>query len=280
MAERNPTAIAGKVVLITGAGSGIGAASARLLHASGARLVLVDVAEAKLLALAAELGPDTLAVVASVTDRPALDLAVGRGVAQFGGIDIVFANAGIACDPPTTIRAIEESAFRQVLEVDLLGVWHTVRACLPQIVARNGYVLVTSSIYAFVNGMCNAPYAMSKAAVEMLGRTLLAELAGTGAAAGVLYPGWVSTPIARSALGGHAVAAELVGIGFPGPFGRPVTPERIAEAVLAGMARRASRIVCPRRWIPVSLLRGVVNPLTDWIADRHRRVHALVRQLD
>ncbi|MNT31057.1 putative oxidoreductase SadH [compost metagenome] len=192
----------------------------------------------------------------------------------------MFANAGIACDPPTTIRNMDEATFERVVEVDLLGVWRTVRACLPQICARNGHVLVTSSVYAFVNGVVNAPYAMSKAGVEMFGRSLRAELAGTGATAGVLYPGWVSTAIAKSAFGGNAEATELVKLAYPSVLRAPIQPARIAEAVVKGVQTRSARINCPRRWIPISILRGIFNLLTDLTLDRDKRIHALIRKME
>lgn len=270
-----------KTVLITGAGSGIGAACARLLHAQGARLVLVDLTATGIDALAQAFGPDrALACVASVTDRSALDRVVQAALQKFGRLDIVFANAGIACEPPTTIRCMDEATFERIVEVDLLGVWRTVRACLPSILESRGHVLVTASIYAYMNGVANAPYAMAKAGVEMFGRALRAELAGTGATAGVLYPGWVSTPIARGALGGHATAAQLVRLAFPGPLRRPITPEAVAQATLRGLRSRAPRIMVPVRWQPVSLLRGMFNPLSDWLLDRHRPIQRLIRQLE
>ena len=270
-----------KVILITGAGGGIGAACARAFHAAGARLVLTDATLAPAAALAAQLGNErTLALALDVTDRAAADVVVAEAVHRFGGIDMVFANAGIAADPPTTIAKMDERLFEKVIEVDLLGVWRTVRACLPQIIERRGHVLITASIYAFLNGVVNAPYAMSKAGVESFGRALRTELAGTGATAGVLYPGWVDTAIARVAFGGNATATELVAEICPWPYKRQIQPEQVAKAVLRGVMTRAPRIMVPRRWVPLSLFRGVLNVLTDWTFDRHARLHALVRKLE
>jgi len=231
--------------------------------------------------LAGELGDArTLARVASVTDRDQLDQVVQDTLERFGRLDLVFANAGIACDPPTTVLKMQETTFERIIEVNLLGVWRTVRACLPYIVESKGHILVTASIYAYVNGLVNTPYAMSKAGVEMFGRSLRSELAGTGAAAGVLYPGWVSTPISHSAMGGHVIAAALVRLAYPGPFKAPITPEVVAAATIRGVQRRSARIMVPRRWAPISMLRGIFNPISDWVIDRHRGIHALVRELE
>lgn len=271
----------GKVVLITGAAGGIGAACARAFHEAGAALVLTDLALAPVAALAAELGAErTLALALDVSDRAATEAVVAQAVARFGGIDLVFANAGISCGKASTIAAVDPALFETVLEVDLLGVWRTVRACLPQIIERQGHVLITASIYAFLNGMVNAPYAMSKAAVESFGRALRAELAGTGATAGVLYPGWVDTALVRPAFGGDPLATELIASAFPGPLRHAISPEQVARAVRRGVERRAARIIVPWRWAPLSLLRGLLNALTDWRLDRDRRIHALLRRLD
>src|SRR5271166_4251304 len=270
-----------KAVLITGAASGIGAACARKAHAEGAKVILVDISEAGCKALAEELGHErTLAVSASVTDQQRLDYVAQLAVETFGGIDVVFANAGIACDPPTTIRAMKAEMFQAIIDVNLLGIWRTVMACLPQIIVRQGHVLVTASAYAYVNGVANAPYAMSKAGVEMFGRALRAELAGTGATVGVLYPGWVKTPIANVAFGGHKAATELVEMGFPGFLRKPIAPERVAAAVVRGVQSRAPRIMAPARWITLSLLRGIVNVFSDQMLDRRQAIQSKVREIE
>ena len=90
---------------------------------------------------------------------------------RFGGLDVVVANAGIA-SRVATFRAMPSETFERVLDVNLMGVCRTVDAALPQIVSRGGHVVVVSSVYAFINGIGAAPYAMSKAAVEQFGRAL------------------------------------------------------------------------------------------------------------
>lgn len=274
------TPIEQQTVLITGAAGGIGRATARELHRRGANVVVTDLAQDAVEALAAELGDRALPVAVDVTDRAAADRAVAAAVERFGGVDVVFANAGTASDSPRTVAATPDHVFARVVDVDLHGVWHTVRAGLPQVIERRGYVLITASVYAFLNGTINAPYVMSKAAVEQLGRTLRAELAYRGASAGVLYPGWTDTAIARAALHDAGPAHELVDHVFPGPLRRPVTPERVAQAAADGIERRAARIFCPRRWAALSILRGVVNPASDAKLERDPEVARLVREID
>lgn len=273
--------LSGKTILITGAGSGIGAASARALHAKGANIILLDLTVSGIEPLEKELGTArTMAVVANVTKRKQLDLAVKAGIEKFGGIDIVFANAGIACDPPTTVRLMSEKTFEHIIEVDLFGVTRTVQACLPEIIKNKGHVLMTASTSAFINGIANVPYGIAKAGVEMFGRSLRAELARTGASAGVLLPCWTKTPIAANALGAHEISAKLVKRGFPPFLRKPITPETVAQAVVKGMENRTANIFRPRRWALISMARGIFNPITDRAICRDKHMQDLIAQLE
>jgi NAD(P)-dependent dehydrogenase (short-subunit alcohol dehydrogenase family) len=270
----------GKVALVTGAAGGIGLASARALSARGARVVLCDVQAAEVERQAQALGVDrALGLGVDVTDRAAMNRAVEATVERFGGLDVIFANAGIAPDPPTTIATIDESMFERVVEVDLLGVWRTVRAGLEQVVARRGHVLLTSSIYAFANGVINGAYAASKAGVEQLGRALRTELAADGASAGVLYPGWVDTAMVHASVDQHASVLRIHESLTPRPLAKRIPPETVAKAVVRGIERRAPRIFVPRIWTPLSVLRGGLNPLIDRALDRNAELHAVLRDV-
>jgi NAD(P)-dependent dehydrogenase (short-subunit alcohol dehydrogenase family) len=271
----------GKTALVTGGAGGIGAAVATALAARGTNIVLADLGGTGLDRTASSLpAGQVLPIPADVTDAAAMHDVVTAAVERFGRLDIVFANAGIAADPPSTARTMPPSVFERVVEVDLLGVWRTVQPALEHVIARRGHILTTASAYAFVNGMVNAPYAASKAAVEQLGRALRAELAPHGASAGVLYPGWVATPIADSAFGGDPLLTAFKDHTYKGPLRKAITPERVAAAVVPGIERRAPRIIVPRRWLPLSMLRGIVNPLVDRALERDHTLHRLVHQLE
>lgn len=277
----NSKHLSGKVAFITGAANGIGAACARRFYEAGINVVLVDISASSLQALAATMDADrVLLAVGSVTDRPRLDEIVAEARDRFGRIDIVFANAGIACEPPRTLRTIDEATFERIVEVDLLGVWRTIRACLPSIVESGGHILATASIYAFVNGVANIPYAASKAGVEMMMRGLRVELAGTGATAGVLIPGWIKTQISESAMGKHPIAGAMVRLAYPGFLRSPISPEAVADGVLRGVLKRSRSVVVPGRWAPISLMRGVVNFLADRMLDGNATLHRLLRDLE
>jgi NAD(P)-dependent dehydrogenase (short-subunit alcohol dehydrogenase family) len=132
----------GRAVLITGAARGIGAESARRLAARGARVALVGLEPEELERVAAEC-PAAVFFEADVTDHGALAAAVDGTVDALGGIDVVIANAGIGT--VGFARSMDPEAFERTLEVNLLGVWRTVRACLPHVIERRGYVLNVAS---------------------------------------------------------------------------------------------------------------------------------------
>ena len=270
-----------KVVVVTGASSGIGAAVARALAGRGAKVVLVARSQDRLETVAATL-PDqrVLPLPADVSDLAQMRSVAERTVAEFGRIDVVFANAGIATDPPVPIAGADVESYERVIEVDLLGVWRTVKACLPEVVGNQGYVLVTASFYAFFNGLLNSAYAASKAGVEMFGRSLRAELSHTGARAGVLYPGWVVTPLSYPVRGGNPAVSQMVDRVFRGPLGTFIQPEQVARAVVAGIEKRAPRIFVPKVWAPVSLMRGVVNLGSDAWLGRDRGIARLVEHCE
>lgn len=272
----------GKVVLITGAAGGIGAASARELYAHGASLVLTDTSQEAVDKLAQEFNSQRVLPLAfDVTDAEAAKAVVRQAVERFGRLDVAFANAGISWrGVPATLRTCDEAEFRRIIEVDLFGVWHTMRAALPEVVRNRGQVLVTSSTYAYLNGMANAPYAASKAAVESLARSLRAELSATGASASVLYPGWTATAIAKVAFGGNAIATQMNETLLPAFLHRAIAPEQVARGVVRGLQKRHPRIVVPARWAPISLMRGLFNVFTDWHLTRDARLQRLIHQLE
>jgi NAD(P)-dependent dehydrogenase (short-subunit alcohol dehydrogenase family) len=269
----------GKVAFVTGGARGIGFATAQALLARGASVAIVDLDQAACDAAAEQLDDArALGIAADVTDRGAMQRAVARSVERFGGLDVVLANAGIA-PRLATFRAMAPESFERVLEVNLSGVCRTVEAALPEIVRRKGHVVVTSSIYAFVNGVAATPYAMSKAAVEQFGRALRVELVQHGASASVAYFGFIETEMVHRAIDGDPVATEMFGV-LPAPLRKRVGADKAADAIVRGIERRSAQIFEPRRWALMSLLRGVVNPLGDARMEREERTQALARLAD
>ena len=114
----------------------------------------------------------------------------------------------------------------------------------------------------------------------MLGRSLRVELASEGASAGVLYPGWVATPIAESAHGANKTVTQLKERAFRGPLGTYIEPEQISDAVIAGIQAHAPRIIEPKRWSPLSAMRGVINILADKHLERDQVTLRLIKRID
>ena len=265
-----------RVVLVTGAARGIGADAARQLVQRGAAVALVDRDAAEVQRRAAELGERAVAFEADVTDVDALDAVVRDTVERFGGIDVVVANAGIS-GPASTVAAIDPADFERVIEINLLGVWRTVRAALVHVIERQGYVLSIASVAAALPSPLLAAYAASKAGVEAFGRSLRMELAHTGTRAGVGYFSFIDTDMVRNALAqpvaGHAHRA------IPAPMRRSLPVEAAGAAIVRGIERRAKRVYAPG-WVPGLLaVRGMSGALEDLTA-RHPRLVAACRMVE
>jgi NAD(P)-dependent dehydrogenase (short-subunit alcohol dehydrogenase family) len=271
--------LSGKVALVTGGARGIGFATCQALIARGASVVLVDLEQSAAERAAAQLH-DTRAfgIGADVTDRGALQRAVASAVERFGGLDVVVANAGIA-SRVATFRAMSSESFERVLDVNLMGVCRTVEAALPQIVPRRGHVVVISSIYAFTNGIGAIPYAMSKAAVEQFGRALRAELSPHGASATVAYFGFIDTEMVHRAIDADPLADKMLHT-LPKVLHKRLQPAAAGEAIAQAIEQRKPRVIRPRRWTVLSVLRGILGPLSDAQLERDTDAQALLREFD
>ncbi|HYC80941.1 MAG TPA: short-chain dehydrogenase/reductase [Solirubrobacterales bacterium] len=268
----------GKVALVTGAARGIGFETARQLHMRGASVAVLDLDAEQASEAAERIGPRAIGLAGDVTDAGAMMATVAEVVERLGGLDLAIANAGIAQRNFATVRAISGEEWERVFEVDMLGVWRTVRAALPEIVARQGHVVVVSSVYAFANGFGNTPYAVAKAGVESLGRALRVELAPHRASASVAYFGWVDTKLVQDAFA--QPDADRVRDLSPDFLLKRITPAEAAAGLVAGIEERAPRVFVPKWWRYVSALRGIVNPLLDKRMERDEKTRALIRDLD
>ena len=251
--------ITGKVVLITGAARGIGAEAARQLYGRGAQLSLVGLEPEELERRAAELGPRAAWFEADVTDLEALGQAVEATVEHFGGIDVLIANAGVA--PIGTVSTIDPGVFERTIEINLLGVWRTVRTALPHVVRRQGYVLPIASLAAALHLPLMAHYAATKAGVEAFSDALRSEIAHTGTKVGVAYFSFIDTDMVRVTFDDSA--ARQLRESSPGPF-KAVTPLPAAgRAIVRGVERRTRQVYAPR-WVPAVLaMRGFLQPFLE-----------------
>ncbi len=224
----------GKVAVITGAGSGIGRAAAALFAAEGARVVVADVVPDHAEAAVAEIetaGGTALPVVVDVADENQVASMVATAVAAFGGIDVLFNNAGIFPDDDGGVLDTPPETWDRVMEVNLKGVWLGCRAAVPAMLDSGGGSIVNVASFVALMGAATAQiaYTASKGGVLALTRELAVEYARTGIRANAICPGPIETPLLSELLADPARRQRrLVHIPL-GRFGRPL---EIAQAAL------------------------------------------------
>ena len=259
----------GQVVLITGGARGVGAETARALVRRGAKVVLVDLDKAPLRELEAELGPDNaIGVIGDVCSLEQMEAAVAHGVQRFGRLDVCVANAGIASYG--SVLAVDPATFRRVIDVNINGVFHTVRAALPHLIERKGYILVVSSLAAYAASPGLVAYHASKAGAEHFANALRPEVAYLGVKVGSAHMSWIDTPLVQDAkkdLGSFTTMLEKL----PGPLGKTTTVQECADAFVAGIEGRRTRVSVPR-W--VNAIRWLKPALTTVAAERDARRQA------
>jgi len=195
--------LSGKVVIITGASSGIGAATARALARCGCRLTLAARSVDKLQALAQDLGPSALAVPTDVTAAADVERMVASTLNRFGRIDVLFANAGVYI--PGAVVEGDPDAWARLMDVNVNGVLRCVHAVLPHLTAQHsGDILITSSISGFIDIQWEPIYSASKHAIQGFVHTLRRQVAPVGVRVGALAPGMVANE-----LWGLTEAAEI-----------------------------------------------------------------------
>jgi NAD(P)-dependent dehydrogenase (short-subunit alcohol dehydrogenase family) len=224
------------------------------------KVALVGLEPEELAKVAASCGPDAIWFEADVTDREQLQAAVDGTIERLGGIDAVIANAGVGMGGP--VRLMDPDAFERVIEINLLGVYRTVYACLPQIVERQGYVLIIASMAAIVHAPGMAAYSASKAGVEALGNSLRGELAHHGARVGVGYFSWIDTEMVRGADRHPALGSMRAKLPAPARKTYPVSD--VGDVVVEGFERRSNWIGVPKAQIRIARrLRGLLTELTE-----------------
>ncbi len=196
--------LTGTTALITGAGSGIGRATALALAAEGVRVALLD-RDADALAETARGCRDAVLCVADVTEEPQVAAAVSASVEELGGVDAVVCCAGISGPVGSSIEQISLRDWNAVFAVNVTGAFLVLRQVLPALRASSSAsVVLIASDSAFVSSPGMAPYCASKAALVQLGRSLSVDLTGTGIRVNTVAPSIVDTPMSRGDLGADA----------------------------------------------------------------------------
>ena len=226
--------LAGAVVIVTGASSGIGAATARQLHAAGALPVLAARRADRLDALRRELG-GALAVVTDVTDRQAVAALVARATGQLGRVDVLVNNAGVSLHVPVDRLDLDE--FRRVLDLNLVSVLAMIQAVLPAMRAQgSGRIVNVSSGTTRGATPGVGGYAATKAAVNMLTAVARRELAAAGIEVSLVVPSITATEFA----GGRFQAGQEL---RPGLIAH--RPEYVASIIARALRTGEERIDIP-----------------------------------
>ncbi len=271
-----PGSLEGKVFFITGGARGIGAAVAAEAASRGARIALTGLEPDELAAVASSLGSGHIHRECDVTDYGSVQAAVAATVDEFGGIDMVLANAGIATYG--SVETTPPEAFDEIIDINVNGVHRTVHATLPHLLASRGWVGILGSIASFAALPGSAPYNASKAGVELYNRALRAEVGWRGVCAATVHPSWIDTDLVRE------VDSDLGSFGelrsrLPWPVKATTSVEVCARTIVDGAEARKDRIFIPRAARLVFWARNLLN---SSIGERQlaRDAHELIPRMD
>jgi short-subunit dehydrogenase len=227
------------VVLVTGAGGGLGRAMASGFAAAGARIAALDKDAASLESLRSDLearGTECLALTCDITDADACAGAVAAAVKRFGTLDVLVNNAGMSHRSGFAATGLD--VIRRVMAVNFFGAVHCTKAALPHLVEQRGLIIAISSVAGYTPLIARTGYAASKHAVHGFFASLRTELEPQGVDVMIVCPSFVATRIDRNALGGDGQPVRHAQL----TVGRPLTAEAAAGRVLAA-AQRGQRLV-------------------------------------
>jgi len=237
--------LAGKRAIVTGAGSGIGRASAQLFASEGARVIAVDKTAAAVeetVAAIAAAGGTAVAVAADAGSEPDVQGLVERAVKDWGGLDVVYANAGIVGG---WARLFEQSVdlWQEVLRVNLIGPFLAIKHAGPVMVRQGkGAIVCTASVAGLKANAGGAAYSASKAGVISLVQTAANDLSGTGVRVNAVCPGLIETGMTKPIFDGARARGSEGKIGQLNPLRRHGEPREIAAMALFLASDEASYV--------------------------------------
>lgn len=252
---------AGKTVVVTGAGSGIGRSSAGLFARLGAKVHVADLDGAAAESVAQDIGSRAVAHEVDCTDPDAVDALAGRVFEQDRRVDVLHNNAGIGHAADIEQTTVDD--WQRVIGVNLLGAAYVIQAFAPRMLSQGGAkasIINTASMAGLVAAPQMAPYSASKFGVVGMSEALHAELAPRGIHVCAVCPGIIDTPITRNAImrGDTEERREKI-VKFYDKRG--ASPEDVAEAVLDAVRKRKAVQVVPRgQVLPPWLLKRISPP--------------------
>jgi uncharacterized protein len=256
----------GKTVLVTGASSGIGLATARAFARAGARLVLVARRPQPLAAAAREvraLGAEAVGVRGDVADRDSVEACFARAERRFGPVDVVVNNAGVMI--PGRVETLRDRDLEAMLRVNLYGALHVLQSATRRMRERStGHIVNVASLAGRRGISPIGGYSASKFALVGLTEALRVELAGSGVQVSLVMPGVVATPMAE--------AFQSAEDGDLWPQALNLKPEWVAWAVLAAVRLRLVEVAVPPGAATLEKLAALVPGLTDGVLGLATRV--------
>jgi NAD(P)-dependent dehydrogenase (short-subunit alcohol dehydrogenase family) len=230
---------AGKSVLVTGAGGGLGRAIALRFAQAGAQIAALDKDATGVEGLRAEIenrGGQCLALPCDITDAEACDRAIAAVVQRFRTLDVLVNNAGVS--QRSGFAVTDLAVIRRVMDVNFYGAVHCTKAALPHLVSARGLIVAVSSVAGYTPLIARTGYAASKHAMHGLFESLRTELAPAGVDVMMVCPSFIATRIDRNALGGDGQPVRHAQV----TIGNPLSPDAVAARIFAG-AERSRRLL-------------------------------------
>lgn len=254
-----------KVVIITGASSGIGRATALALAREGANIALAARREAELQAVAESiraLGRRALVVPTDVTQQAQVARLVAETLQRWGRVDVVIANAGVYVRSP--VEALTVDAVERSMAVNFYGALYLVLAALPHLRAQHsGHIVLVTSMDAKKGVPPDAPYVAAKYALAGFGDVLRQELYGTGVDVSIIFPGRVDTPLIAT-LQVPRISAKI-------------PPEDVARAIVGAIRRRRAEVILPFQAFLLMYVNRLSPRLGDWVVRTFRLGGKVIR---
>ncbi|HEV2364874.1 MAG TPA: glucose 1-dehydrogenase [Caulobacteraceae bacterium] len=239
-----PGRLEGRGALVTGAASGIGAASARLFAREGAKVLCFDRANGvgQTVQAIGAAGGEAVAMIGDAGDEVEVKAAVDKAVGEFGRLDVVFANAGVS-GGATPMEEIEAAAFLEILRINLLGPFFAIKHASPVMrAAGGGSIICTASAAALRSGAGGIAYSASKAGVVSLVQTSANALYGSGVRVNAICPGLIETGMTAPIYAAARARGTEGRIGQLNPLRRGGQPLEIAAAALFLASDEASYV--------------------------------------